>query len=59
MANFIDAIKTDKELQEQVAAAVKKVAEDNGYSLDEKSYNSESKASLSCVSTFWTAVCTA
>lgn len=59
MANFLEAIKTDKELQKQVADAVKKVAESNGYSLDAKSYSAEAKSSLSCVNTLWSAVCTA
>lgn len=59
MANFIEAIKTDKALQQKVADAVKKVAEDNGHTLDAKSYAAGASANLSCVSTFWTAVCTA
>lgn len=59
MANFIEAIKTDKKLQQEVADAVKKVAKSNGYSLDEKSYASSASAKLSCVSVAFSIVCTA
>ena len=48
MGNFAEAVKTDKGLQLQVVAAIKKVAESNGHSLDEKSYTAQAKASSGC-----------
>lgn len=59
MTNFIDAIKTDKGLQQKVADAVKKVAESNGYTIDEKAYASSASAKESCVSVAFSVVCTA
>lgn len=59
MANFQEAIKTDKDLQAKVAAAVKQVAEDHGHTIDAKAYSTEAKAGLGCVSVGFSVVCTA
>lgn len=48
MANFEEAIRTDKGLQKQLVDAIKKVADDNGLSLDVKSYLNKSNVTPMC-----------
>ena len=60
MGNFSEAIKTDANLQKQVVAAIKKVAADNGLTIDDKPYAADGVKSLSCVNACGTlCVCSA
>ena len=59
MGNFAEAVKSDKNLQQKVADAIKNVAKDHGHTLDEKAYGSTAKASDSCAGTCGTyCICT-
>jgi hypothetical protein len=57
MGNFAEAIKTDKALQQQVTDAIKKVAENNGLTLDEKSYANASKSAAATCGTSCGTLC--
>ena len=51
MGNFAEAIKTDMDLQKNVADAIKNVAEANGHTIDEKAYGSNTQANVGCANT--------
>ncbi|WP_165871418.1 hypothetical protein [Flaviaesturariibacter flavus] len=57
--SFQEAIKTDKGLQQEVAQAIQQIAQKHNLSLPAQSGGASVSSAADCVSTLWTAVCTA
>lgn len=58
MQDFIQKLKTDKNLQQELKQLLLDLAKKNGCHIDEKEYANAANNHLGCVSTAWTAVCT-
>ncbi|WP_300570310.1 Nif11-like leader peptide family natural product precursor [Flavobacterium sp.] len=57
MEEFIQKLKSSKDLQDQLKQALMDLAKKNGVNIDEKEYAASNNL-VGCVSTAWTAVCT-